>query len=91
VSVPTYLQRLRLEGAVLAACGTIGTAVLLAVTAQARRGPASTAAQLLILAGLLAWLGPRGLRRSIASSDQLAVQDVGPASRRRCGTSWRSP
>lgn len=77
MTVPTYLQRLRLEGALLAACGTIGTVVLLAVTAQARRAPASTAAQLLILAALLAWLGPRGLRRSIASSDQLPPQDIG--------------
>lgn len=74
---PTYLQRLRLEGAVLAFCGTIGIVVLLAVTTQARRTPGSTAAQLLVVAGLLAWLGPRGVRRSIAGGDQLPAQDIG--------------
>ncbi len=77
MTVPTYLQRLRLEGAVLAACGAIGTAVLLTVSAQARRAPASTAVQLLVLAGLLAWLEPRGVRRSIASSEQLSADDLG--------------
>ena len=77
MTAPTYLHRLRLEGAVLAASGTFGSAVLLAATAEARQTPASTAAQLLVLAGLLAWLGPRGLRRSIAGSDPIAAHDVG--------------
>ncbi len=74
---PTYRQRLRLEGAVLASCGIIGTVVLLAVSAEARRAPASTGAQLLVVAALLAWLGPRNLRRAIAGSDQLPAHDVG--------------
>ncbi|MGI9185437.1 MAG: hypothetical protein ACR2GZ_10850 [Solirubrobacteraceae bacterium] len=77
MAAPTYLQRLRLEGAVLATCGTIGTVVLLAVTTQARRAPASTGAQLLVLAGLLAWFGPRGVCRSIARSNQLPARDAG--------------
>ncbi|MGH2892717.1 MAG: hypothetical protein ACRDPM_05535 [Solirubrobacteraceae bacterium] len=77
MTTPTYLQRLRLEGAVLASCGTIGTVVLLVVTPQARRAPASTAWQLLVAAGLLAWLGPRGVRRSIARSDQLPAEHIG--------------
>lgn len=77
VAAPTYVQRLRLEGAVLASCGTIGTVALLAITAEARRAPASTGAQLLVVAGLLAWFGPRGVRRSIARSNQLPAQDVG--------------
>lgn len=77
MSAPTYLQRLRVEGAVLASCGIFGTVALLAVTAQARRGPASTAAQLSVVAALLVWLGPRGLRHSIATSDRLSADAVG--------------
>ncbi|MDQ2894278.1 MAG: hypothetical protein M3Y09_01310 [Actinomycetota bacterium] len=77
MTAPTYLQRLRLEGAVLASCGAIGTVLLLAVTARARQAPASTAGQLSVVAALLAWLGPRGVRRSIASSGQLSARNVG--------------
>ncbi|MDQ6729688.1 MAG: hypothetical protein M3022_05170 [Actinomycetota bacterium] len=77
MTAPTYLQRLRREGAVLASCGAIGTVLLLAVTVRAGQAPASTVAQLLVVAALLAWLGPRGLRRSIASSGPLSARAVG--------------
>jgi hypothetical protein len=74
---PTYRQRLRVEGATLAACGAIGTIVLLAGVDQARRGPASTGVQLLVVALLLAWLGPRSVRRAIASSEPREAGQLG--------------
>src|SRR5437667_10542961 len=72
---PTYRQRLRIEGLGLALCGAIGTIALLAVSAQARRDPLNTAGQLAAVALLLAWLGPRGVRRAIAASGSLAGRD----------------
>jgi hypothetical protein len=77
LAAPTYLQRLRLEGAVLASCGALGTLALLAATSQARRGLVSTAAQLVVVALLLVWLGPRGVRRSIARSDGSPADEIG--------------
>ncbi|MDQ6818904.1 MAG: hypothetical protein M3076_00970 [Actinomycetota bacterium] len=74
---PTYLDRLRLEGAVLTACGALGTVVLLTATAQATRRPASTAAQLIVVAALLLSLGPRSVRRSIADSRAHAADEIG--------------
>ncbi len=64
----TYRQRLRAEGLTLAACGGLGSIVLLVATDQAARMPLSTAGQLAFVAVLLGWLGPRGLRRAIAGS-----------------------
>lgn len=60
----------------LAACGGLGTIVLLASSAQSTRGPASTGIQLAIVAGLLLWLGPRGVRRSIHDSRKLVDVDA---------------
>ncbi len=77
VTAPTYLHRLRLEGAVLAACGALGTLGLLVLTAGARDGLLSTALQLAVLAVLLLWLGPRAVRRSIADSDERSRPDIG--------------
>jgi hypothetical protein len=68
----TYRQRLRAEGLTLAACGALGSIVLLAATDQATRMPLSTAGQLAFVAVLLGWLGPRGVRRAIADSLPLA-------------------
>ncbi len=68
----TYRRRLRVEGLTLTGCGALGSVVLLALTDQARRMPLSTAGQLAFVAVLLGWLGPRGLRRSIAASRPLA-------------------
>jgi hypothetical protein len=77
LSAPTYLHRLRLEGAVLAACGAIGTVGLLAATSQSRNGPLSTAWQLVLVALLLLWLGPRGVRHSIADSTLEPEDQIG--------------
>jgi hypothetical protein len=74
---PTYLHRLRLEGAVLGACGALGTVGLVVLAAGARDDLLSTALQLAVLMLLLLWLGPRGLRRSIADSDERHQVDIG--------------
>jgi hypothetical protein len=74
---PTYRQRLRIEGLGLALCGAIGTIVLLALSAQAQRDPLSTAGQLAVVALLLAWLGPRSVRRAIAASESRSERDLG--------------
>ena len=74
---PTYRTRLRLEGAVLTGCGVIGTAVVLAASTESTRAPASTAIQLVTVASLLLWLGPRGVRRSIEQSDCLDSDAIG--------------
>lgn len=71
MAAPTYHQRLRLEGAVLAGCGAVATIAVLAGTAQATRGALSTGVQLLVVAVLLLGLGPRGLRRSLSRSHEL--------------------
>lgn len=74
---PTYLQRLRLEGTVLAACGALGTAGLLIVTAEARHAALSTSIQLVVVALLLLGLGPRGVRRSMADSSPRPKDQIG--------------
>lgn len=62
---PTYRERLRIEGATLAGCGLLDCVLLLALASQARRWPLNTAGQLVIVAVLVAWLGPRSVRRSV--------------------------
>ncbi len=74
---PAYRSRLQLEGAVLAACGVIGTVVLLAAASGSTQDPASTAIQEVIVAVLLLCFGPRGVRRSIAQSGPLDGDAVG--------------
>lgn len=61
----------------LAGCGAIGTVGLLAATSQSRDGPLSTAWQLVVVALLLVWLGPRGVRRSIADSTLEPQDQIG--------------
>lgn len=70
-------MRLRVEGLALALCGATGTIVLLASTAPAARNPLSTIGQLVVVALLLAWLGPRSVRRAIAASEPRAASEVG--------------
>lgn len=62
---PTYRQRLRREGAWLAAIGIAGSVALVATSEDARSGPLNTAAQLAVVAGLAVTLGRRGARRSV--------------------------
>jgi hypothetical protein len=77
MATPTYVHRLRLEGAVLGGCGAIGSLVLLLDVRASRDSPLSTIGQLAIVAALLGWLGPRSVRRSVASSDSRAVHEIG--------------
>ncbi|MEY2516965.1 MAG: hypothetical protein QOJ89_4323 [bacterium] len=65
---PTYRERLRLEGFVLAGAGALASALLLALVPQASARAASTIGQLAFVAVLLAVLAPRSARRSIASA-----------------------
>ena len=76
-SVPTYRDRLRLEGAVLGACGALGTVGLLVLVSGAHHALLSTVLQLAVVALLLLWLAPRGLRRSIAASEERHWPDIG--------------
>jgi hypothetical protein len=61
----------------LAACGAVGTLVLLGATSESRHGLLSTAWQLALVALLLLWLGPRGVRRSIADSSPSSEDQIG--------------
>lgn len=69
---PTYRERLRVEGAVLAGCGAIASVVLLAGVAKASDRALSTVGQLAVVVVLLLVFSPRGARRAIAGARQLA-------------------
>ncbi len=68
---PTYRQRLRVEGAWLAALGVAGSIALLATTEQAEREPWNTAGQLAAVAGLVGWLAPRATRKALNEAVEL--------------------
>ena len=74
---PTYRERLRIEGAVLAGCGAAASGALLASFEEARRGPVSTVAQVAVVAVLLATLGPRSVRKAIERAEPIAPGDEG--------------
>src|SRR5687767_7122140 len=75
---PTYRERLRAEGLVLAACGVAGSVGLVVFkTEQATRWPLNTVAQLAVVAGLLGWLGPRSARKSMEASEEVAAGSEG--------------
>ena len=76
---PTYRERLRVEGGVLAACGAAGSVALLVAVDESTRNPASTIGQLAAVAALLGWLGPRGARRSMDAAGPAAAEE-GPLS-----------
>jgi hypothetical protein len=58
----SYRARLRIEGFTLAACGLVGSVVLVALVAAARENVVSTLVQLAVVAALLSWFGPRAAR-----------------------------
>lgn len=64
---------MRIEGAVLAASGALGSVLLLTFVAEAGERATSTAIQIALVALLLAVLGPLSLRRWLA-----AAQPIGP-------------
>lgn len=65
---PTYRDRLRLEGAVLAGSGALASALLLIAVPRASDRSASTIGQLVFVTLVLLVLSPRGARRSIAGA-----------------------
>lgn len=62
---PTYRERLRVEGAVLAGAGALASALLLALVPEASERAASTIGQLVFVCVLLAVFAPHTARRSI--------------------------
>lgn len=68
---PTYRERLRLEGGVLAGAGVLASAALLAGVPQAFERAWSTIGQLVFVLVLLVVLGPRSVGRSIARARPL--------------------
>lgn len=69
---PTYRQRLRLEGSVLAASGALGSVLLLAFADEATERVASTALQIAFVAAVLAVAGPVYVRRWLAAAQPVA-------------------
>jgi len=65
---PTYRERLRLEGAVLAAAGGLGSVLLLAFADEAGERAASTALQITFVVAVLAVAGPMFVRRWLAEA-----------------------
>ena len=76
-SPPRYRDRLRVEGAALAASGAVSAAAVLAFADDATRGPLSTGIQLLLVAALLATLGVRSVRRSLRAAVELPPDERG--------------
>ncbi|HEY0631498.1 MAG TPA: hypothetical protein VGC98_05555 [Thermoleophilaceae bacterium] len=74
---PSYRERLRVEGLTLAACGAVGSAVLVAFVPASRRWPLNTVAQLAVVAVLLEALGTRRVRRWVAEAEEVAPGEEG--------------
>lgn len=71
-SVPTYRERLRLEGTALAAAGGLGGILLLAFVDEASERAASTALQVALVAAVLAVAGPIFVRRWLAEAQPVS-------------------
>lgn len=72
----TYRSRLRVEGAVLAAAGLAGSAVLLRGPEQARRWPWNTVGQLALTAAGLYATGRKATTDAMADAAPVAAQDA---------------
>lgn len=70
--VPPYRARLRLEGAVLAAAGAVGSVLLLVLVDEASERATSTALQILLVAAVLAVAAPVLARRWLAGARPVA-------------------
>ena len=66
--VESYASRLRKEGAALAACGVVGSVVLVLLDARTTDHAGSTLGQLAVVVLVLATLGVRSVRRALAAS-----------------------
>ncbi|MEA2143488.1 MAG: hypothetical protein QOI64_1918 [Solirubrobacteraceae bacterium] len=69
---PTYRQRLRLEGTMLAASGGLAGVLLLAFVDEASERAASTALQISFVAAVLAVAGPFYVRRWLSAAQPVA-------------------
>ncbi|MEA2233389.1 MAG: hypothetical protein QOD83_3205 [Solirubrobacteraceae bacterium] len=69
---PSYRERLRLEGAVLAGAGAVASAVLLAGVDEASNRSGSTVIQIAAVVVLIALLGPLAVRRWMAGAQPVA-------------------
>ena len=74
---PSYRERLRLEGSVLAGCGALSAVAVLLFADGATRGPLSTVVQLAVVALLMATAGVFSVRRSIERAVELDAGDPG--------------
>jgi len=75
---PSYRERLRLEGSVLALCGAVASLVVIAAVDEATDRPASTIGQLAFVALLLGLIGPRYVRGWLDGAETLdGPQDAG--------------
>jgi len=72
---PTYRERLRVEGGVLAAAGALASALLLIAVPQASERALSTIGQLIVVTVLLLVLTPRGTRRSVEGARPLPAAE----------------
>jgi hypothetical protein len=75
--VPTYRERLRIEGWWLVACGVVGSGVLLAAAEESRRWPLNTIAQCAAAGGIAVALGRRGTKRAVDDARDLPQGEVG--------------
>jgi len=69
---PTYRQRLRAEGRVLAVAGALASTLLLVLVERASERASSTIGQLVVVAILLLVLSPLAARRSLAGATHVA-------------------
>ena len=74
---PSYRERLRLEGAVLAACGAAACAALLILVPDARENAMSTIGQLAFVGLLCTLLGPVLARRWTGRAEQAPTETTG--------------
>src|SRR3954471_8719373 len=74
---PSYRERLRVEGLVLAACGALGSAALLAFVPESRKRPESTIGQLVAFVVLLELLGKRAVRHWMREAKDWRPDEAG--------------
>lgn len=77
MSPPTYRERLRVEGTVLAACGVASAIAVLALAEGATRRPHSSLIQLGLVAVLLTTFGSRTVRRSMQRASLFQAGAIG--------------
>ena len=77
MTTPTYRDRLRLEGSVLAGCGALSAGLVLAFGDGATDGPVSTVVQLAAVLLLMATAGVYSVRRSLDHAVEVTEPGTG--------------